>query len=72
MATERHEGAWQWKCAAANRPPPVYVPLIVCTHVPSGPREQPATPSAHLGTSYSTGEAMPHVTRRSGWWYDAL
>ena len=35
MATERHVGAWQWKCAAASLPSALNVPVMVWVQVPS-------------------------------------
>ena len=68
MAISRHVGAWQWKAAWTSLPAPLYDPVMVCTQLrPSGWRAHPGMPSAHLGTSYSTGEAIPHVTRRTIW-----
>ena len=33
---EMQVGAWQWKCAAANLPSALNVPVMVWVHVPSG------------------------------------
>jgi hypothetical protein len=41
----------------------VQVPFMVWVQWPSTPRLQPNTPSAHLGTSYSVGVAMPAQQR---------
>ena len=39
--------------------PTCHVPFIACSQFPSLSCEQPNTPTAHLGTSYSVGEAIP-------------